>query len=265
MTQAFLSVHQIQGFDGSSGTIWFLFCPVDSQFRVPAFITARHVLDSIKSDSARLFLRKKTDSANYEVVPWTIQLRRNGRPFYKVHPDSSIDLAGMRTDLPSGIQFELKNVGKSFLATDRDFKNYEVHPGTHVIFVGYPLRLVSPRGNFPLARSGIIASYPLTPLRENPRFYVDGPVFEGNSGSPVLLDEPLKVSSDGLEYGVVPLVLGIMTRSTRITEEIHSFREFAVKEHDIYLAEVVNSDYILDFVDLLECSFYEAPSTDSLK
>jgi len=161
------------------------------------------------------------------------------------------------------VYWETRTIPRSFLAVDRDFENYRIHPGTRVIFIGYPLGRSSEKGNFPLVRSGIIASYPLTPLKDNARFYIDGPGFEGNSGSPVLFNEAIRLDEDGRPYQPRPFILGIVSKEVAFSEIIRSRRETTLRSYDFYLAEVVNSSYILDFLELLECSYYLQEDNDT--
>jgi S1-C subfamily serine protease len=70
------------------------------------------------------------------------------------------------------------------LIDDQKLSEFEIHPGDELNVLGYPLGFGNV-GDFPVLRSGKIASYPLVPTSENPFFLPDFRVFQGNSGGPV--------------------------------------------------------------------------------
>lgn len=69
-------------------------------------------------------------------------------------------------------------------------------PAANVLILGYPLGLRSEKYSTPIVRKGIVAK------NENGSIIVDGFVFPGNSGGPVLYSPPLKVGK-GLETKMV--------------------------------------------------------------
>ncbi|MBU8933966.1 MAG: serine protease [candidate division Zixibacteria bacterium] len=247
--------YRIQGFDGHYGTGLFIGCPVDSLRRIPAIVTARHVFDSIRSDSVQIFLRRYTGTGLVEVHPWTIQIRKDSIPLYHVHPDSNIDLAGMRFPLPKDPRLDPKIMSKSMFVSDSALADAELHTGDEVYFIGYPWGFASTQGDFPLVRSGIIASYPILPFRSNPVYYIDGPVKKGNSGGPVLLAQ----RSEGKT--LPGFIVGIVSNSQGQKEIVQSRDEVVIKTHDLGIAGVVNSGYILDFFDILDCTYYSDQDT----
>src|SRR5258708_31071588 len=61
-------------------------------------ITAAHVLEEMQGDTAMLHLRRKLDANTWVRVPLTVQIRANGQPSWKKHPDA--DVAVMFFPLP---------------------------------------------------------------------------------------------------------------------------------------------------------------------
>jgi hypothetical protein len=233
---------------GGYGTGFAISCDTNGAF----LVTARHVFDSIKGDTAIIYYRIRLTYGSYSVKPHKIAIRHNGRNLYCVHPDSLVDVAAIQLTVPrdSLLMQQLLPFHRSLLATEDDMKKYWVHPGDEVFFLGYPLGITSPTGLFPILRSGFIASYPFIPLLKNPFVYLDGPVFEGNSGGPVYFE--LTASSwNGRAVNQNGLILGLV--SFTVNPEAAMKIDTVKKQRDVQIAGFVNSAYILQVLDSLGC------------
>lgn len=245
LTEAVFLIH---GLDGSYATVFIVSCSSDSSFGYPTLITARHVLDGMKSDSAVIDFRKYIGDGNYNIIPDTIAIRKNGVRRYIVHPDSTIDIAGMFIEIPPEVIGEFSPFHRSLIASEDDFRTLWIHPSDKVFFLGYPLLRSSPKGQFPIHRSGHIASYPISPTSDNPYIHIDATVFEGNSGSPVYF--PYNPISWNRKLELAEgRILGVLS-SYRYADAKRKI-DTILQRHDLRLGVMVNSVYILDILDSL--------------
>lgn len=243
----FNATYFIEGFGGKRGTVFLIGCAKGMGY-VPAFITARHVLDGISTDSAIVYFRKKLPDSTFKVVPFTVMIRDRGKPLYRVHPDTNIDLAGMRTLVPPEAESTLICFPPELFANEKDFSELEIAPGSTVFYLGYPQSRISQRKEhgFPILRSGTIASYPLLPLDKNPTFLVDGSVLPGNSGGPVYIGLGLELGSTlGYRGGKF---LGIVSRYAPRPELTQSGDSILPN-----LGVVVHTGSISELLQLLDC------------
>lgn len=239
---------QIIGGKGSSGTVFFIACEMDSAAYLPVLVTARHVLDSISTDSATIIFRVQTSEGAFQPHPQLVEIRKNGVPKYLVHPDSTIDLAVMVVAIPMQAADVVLPMSRNFIATQAEYRKYWIHLGDEVFFLGYPLGMRSPQGAFPILRSGYISSYPILPLEQNPVLLVDGDVFEGNSGGPVYFE--FMASGWNTRYLNQEIkIMGVITTSVAIWESKDSYKEKRSVRHDLHLGGFVNSYFLHQMLD----------------
>jgi hypothetical protein len=242
----------VLGDDGSMGAGFLVGC---TETRETYLVTARHVLDGIKSDTAAIIFRKRLPNGKFEIFPSRIAIRNGGRPLYRSYPDAAVDLAVIRPKLnppDSIVRSQLMIFSREDLATEYDFRNMWIHPGDEVFFLGFPLGQTSPDGWFPILRSGYLSSYPITPAMQHPFLYLDGPVFEGNSGGPVYFEATPSLwggrylNQTGKILGVISFYKAIEARREMDTDTIP-------RKHDIQVGGFVNSTFILSLLDSLGC------------
>lgn len=97
------------------------------------------------------------------------------------------------------VRFIYYHINKSELVvidTSHYLSTKYLKPAANVLILGYPLGLRSEKYSTPIVRKGIVAK------NENESIIVDGFVFPGNSGGPVLYSPPLKIGK-GLETKMV--------------------------------------------------------------
>jgi hypothetical protein len=85
-------------------------------------VTAAHVLDQIKEDTATLHFRQASGSG-FTRLPVSIPIRSAGAPLWEKHPD--VDIAAMFVRVPTVA--DVKLVSMSLLATDQTLQTLEVH------------------------------------------------------------------------------------------------------------------------------------------
>jgi len=147
------------------------------------FVTAAHVLESIRGDNARFAIRLKRDDQVVRTVV-TVPIRKSGIRLYAKHPNA--DISVMRVTLPNNNAHAMVNWPA--LATDEVFAKLGIHPGDEMFAVGYPLcRMANPQG-YPMLRRGVVGTPLHVPGAALTSFLLDVPVFEGNSGGPVYFD-----------------------------------------------------------------------------
>ena len=163
------STFKIQG-NGTTGTVFILGEPLPDDPKKLSFVlmTATHVLTSIKSNQATLFLRTRKGDL-YERLPYRIDIRKGGEPLWISHPD--VDVSAMRIAIPKIA--DIKLISTDLLATDEFIKKYEVHCSDELFVLGFPYGTEANLAGFPILRSGRIASYPLTPTKIVKTFLLD--------------------------------------------------------------------------------------------
>lgn len=105
-----------------------------------------------------------------------------------VHNNADIDIAvleitGIFNMLPNKLYF--KGIGYNMLAT---FDEVELNVAQNVLFIGYPDDRYDIKNNLPIVRSALIASHPKYDYNGLKMFIIDGQVFPGSSGSPVIIN-----------------------------------------------------------------------------
>lgn len=210
------------------------------------FVTAAHVLNDMNSDNATLIVRLLDAQKHWQPTPVLLQLRSNGRPLWVRHP--SADVAVMYVRLPTGTIPAL--VPETLLAVDEDFAKYEVHPGDDLNVLGYPLGASSP-SDFPILRSGKIASYPLIPSKDNPYFLLDFRVFKGNSGGPAYLVSYNRTYGGTINAGTTAMLVGLVSEELGFTQQIQELYETRVQTTPLSVAKIIPSTLIRETVDML--------------
>jgi len=210
-------------------------------------ITAAHVLEDIEGESATLFLRTR-EGETYKKLPHQIRIRSGSQPLWKRHPE--VDVAVMLVPIPREADIYLAST--DLLATDERIKTLDVNAGEEVLVLGYPYGAEANDAGFPILRSGRVASFPLTPTVKVKTFLLDFPVFKGNSGGPVFLDQRIRAKGSGAALGTFVSVLGIVSEERFLTEQVTSLEELQVKSHKLGIAVVVHASFVSELVNSLQ-------------
>ena len=228
------------------------FCIGCQSNRRVLFLTARHVLDSLPGDTATIIYRKRLSDTTWQAFGFRQCIRRHGKPLYAVHPDSHVDIAAFWIEDPGDSLFlkQFAPFDRGVLAKDEDIRKYWLHPGDELFFIGYPVGTASPQGVFPILRSGFVSSYPLLPLRKNPFIYLDGSVFDGNSGGPVYFEYHAS-SWNKRSVNQKGMIIGLISHA--LSPEVPLKIDPVKKKRDIRIGGFVNSEFILELLDSLEC------------
>lgn len=182
----------------------------------PMLVTARHVIEGAGTIEAALMHRDGDGPALGKVEPLTF---RDGASMFTTHPDPRIDIAVCPLGLALGI---MSAAGKApYLVafkpeqcpSPRDLQ--EIDAIEDVTFVGYPDGQYDRVNRTPVARRGVTATPVQWDWEGAPQFLVDGSIFPGSSGSPVVILRPAaQATRNGLAFGAPRVVfLGVLSQS----------------------------------------------------
>ncbi|MHB8897267.1 MAG: trypsin-like serine protease [Thermoguttaceae bacterium] len=158
-------------------------------------VTAGHVFETMAGDKCMLVSRTRRDDGLYQRQEIPIAVRRDGQPLWKKHADQ--DVAVLHLDESVVVE----SLPFDCLADERQMN--EVHVGDGVRLSVFPERSEANAAGLPILRTGVLAGYPLVPLKSCPTLLVDTNTWTGDSGGAVI-HESLRSPSGG------PLVLGIV-------------------------------------------------------
>ncbi len=194
----------------TTGTVFVLGRPVAGypNETVYTLITAAHVLDEISGEVAILHLRTQKTDGTYQPLQQQLTIRRGQESLYLKHPTA--DIAVMYLPLPDGVIPHV--ISTELLTTDSELERIEIHPGDTLFCLGYPLSVEI--NTFSVLRSGILASYPITPAKTVKQYLYNFAVFPGNSGGPVYyIFENRRFGGAMINAGVQVGIVGLVSQS----------------------------------------------------
>ncbi len=247
LTSAFMNCTYLIQSHTVYGTAFVIGEPVagDSNRVNLVLVTAAHILESMPGEKAVLHGRIR-DGHRWRKVPWPIAIRRQGRALWTRHP--LVDIAALRVALPEGSSERVPAI--DLAATNADYHGFGIHPGEAVMVLGFPLAMGSGDAGFAVLRGGRLASYPLSPIRQEKTFLVDFPVFPGNSGGPVIMASTGRVLANGARGELVQILLGVVSREVLSAGDGSDAPGVAVGR-PLSLARVVHAGFIRDLIGSL--------------
>ncbi len=243
------------------GTGFFLVHEIDGLGAKAYLISNKHVIAD--SDSIKLEFIKRKDNSDAFEPDWT----HNNIPLYRqskyasMHPDPDIDIAAI--DMSGFLE---SNKDKIFLKCLRSTSlatclEEELHVTQSVYFIGYPDNRYDEVNNLPLIRTAILASHPSIDFNGRKQFIIDGQVFPGSSGSPVVMN----LGSELWKSGRMPgerrgmLLLGVvsmtMIRNNRLEYLQTDFPKNAQTQEVLGLGIVFKSTAIRELLDIISKKF----------
>ena len=240
MIQATVNFEQSLGNETKrTGSAFFVNAP-DPQGRPrTVLVTARHLVQTMPNDQARLGLRFQQPDGAWRLRWSTVQVRVAGIPQWTEHPAQ--DVAVMTVQVPPEIARAA--IPLEWLAQSDTFERYDVGPGDEMVTLGYPGGYSANKLGFPILRAGRIASYPLGPLTEFPTFILDFTVMPGHSGGPVFMPEDARRRS-GSSVLSRPFVAGVLSQSSDSLE----------------LGFVTHAQFVREAIALMDQSAAPAPA-----
>lgn len=240
-TQIVLATYRLEH-PQTSGTCFLLQCPdpADETKEQYLLVTAAHAFEGMKSERAKLILRKQDEGGAWQAVPTEIVIREGQKPLWHQHPKE--DIAILPIQLPEGVTPHALPLDT--LATKEEWNSQTPEPGSLVRCVGFPhAPIFKPNAaGFPNTRIGCIADYPLAPIEQHPTFLVDFNVFEGDSGGAIYSEE--------FENG--PKIIALVHGQHFIDERFKLIYTEGMIRKRLGLAIVVNSTVILETIEGLD-------------
>lgn len=155
-----------------------------NKFYTIFLITNRHVLAGMRQACIRLNSQADETSKEY---PFDL-VAKNGRPIWVGHPDEDVDIAALWVN--AGF-LDRDRRRYSFFAEDlavidsETLCNSPISEGDGVFMLGYPMGMVGDR-HYVICRLGSIGRIQHVKEGSGKEILLDGLVFPGNSGGPVI-------------------------------------------------------------------------------
>lgn len=199
-------------------------------------VTAGHVMETTKGETAVLVLRTRRADGAYERRDHTIAIRRDNKPLWTRHAKQDVAVLRLAANLP----VPAGAIPDSALADEGRLKAAGVHICSPLFVFTYPTRFEANGAGFPVARQGIFAGPPLLPVGSHPTFLADFTTFAGDSGGPVFI-------ADAADR---PLVVGLVVAQYNNEEKSKTAFEERSVRHPLGLGKVLHAQYILETLDL---------------
>lgn len=188
-------------------------------------VTNKHILGDwnvadgdIKNyyDWINVYLYRRNASSGLYYKPMKIALKKkNGEIIHKVkiHPEPKIDIGIIELDLSPSQNIDLTGFDVTYLLPFNKITAWLTGIGDQVFALGYPFGITSLKNDYPIAKSGYLASLPGQEFVVNSRcenrkkqivsvritgkiLVIDGLIVGGNSGGPVIMPIETKISRD---------------------------------------------------------------------
>lgn len=233
--------------DKSTGTAFILYRsdPREPQHNQFVLVTAAHVFEKIPDDEAILVFRTMESEGVYKKAHAKLMIRKDGKPLWTKHPAQ--DVAAMVVAPPD--KADLPKLPVSLLADDKELKDFRVHPGDMLAYLGFPHRIEANEAGFPILRNGPVASFPLLPTKITKTFLLSSNTFEGDSGGPVYLADPKRRIPGKEKAEDVRLIVGLVAAQQFLDEELKMIYETTKVRHRLGLAIVVHASFIRETIE----------------
>jgi Trypsin-like peptidase domain len=222
----------------SSGTCFLIEAPQKEGGTKPhiVLVTAAHFFEETTGPECQLMARAQQPNGDVVRREINLPIRANDQRLWKKHPD--VDVAALRVTLPDDIA--MKPLPFEQLASEPMLLERKIQVADEVYIPGYPAKLEGNGAGWPVLRKGIIASYPLVPLKTTKTILVHANTFGGDSGAPVATAEETA--------RVVGLISGMHRQTDRATLPF----EEHVNHTPLALAIVVQAPFIRETIELLD-------------
>lgn len=198
-------------------------------------VTAAHVLERIKGDTAIVVLHERRADGSYQRRDHTITIRREGKSLWVRH--ATEDLAVVR--LAEAPPVPVSAMAFDSIASEARLTAAELHICSPLFVLTYPQRFEGNDAGFAVARQGIIASHPFLPIQRHHTYLADFTTFAGDSGGPVFVS-----GADGH-----PLVIGVALAEFRHDERVMMEYEERTIHHPLGLATVLHAQFVREVIE----------------
>jgi S1-C subfamily serine protease len=193
---------------GESGSGFLVSRQIDEKHGRVFLVTNKHVLNKeaeMRQSASWVKLYLNYQNENGSITGKTAKLALNlndGSKRWREHPDQDIDVLAFDVSalIAKYPQIKGKWANYSDFGDQNKREELDVTMGDEIMVIGYPLGLRQGKTNFPLVRSGIIATRIGETLEDDYKesngtirkrilrgFLIDGATIPGSSGSPVVL------------------------------------------------------------------------------
>ena len=236
------ATYMILGENGTLGTAFLVGRPIENYTKTvrKTLVTAKHVFDGMKGDSAWIYFREKKGNV-YSKFLFKFQIRDKGENIYVSHPTE--DIAALDFNNPNNV--DCVYIPYNNFATDSNLMPIALQPVDNLYVVGFPYGCISTEGGFPVLRSGRIASFPILPTYVYKSFLMDFEVFPGNSGSPVFYNNGLKIIDGKMDQKYYHFIIGLVSKQTLRNDKS------LLQAERLSLATVIYATYILETIKIL--------------
>ncbi|TWT81030.1 Trypsin [Planctomycetes bacterium CA13] len=209
-------------------------CEINDEESRYFVVTANHVLDQMKGDSCILVSRTRNNDGSYQRKEKQVFIRESNKPLWNKHRNHDLAI------LPLADSIQVDALPFESLATNEQMSMVDV--GDRLSFAVFPERTEANGAGFPILRSGNIASFPITPVKNHPLFLVDATTWKGDSGGPVI-HRSLRSPNGG------PVVVGMILGMRNITETVRESRFVERKtDYPLGIAEVLHAVFARELI-----------------
>jgi hypothetical protein len=198
-------------------------------------ITAAHVLEATKGETAIVVLREHLANGSYRRHDHTIPIRHENKPLWIRHKTE--DAAVLRLAEPTPIP--VSTLPLESLATEERLTAEGLHICSSLFVLTYPQRFEANEAGFAVARQGIIASHPFLPIQDHHTYIADFTTFAGDSGGPVFVS-----GTNGH-----PVIIGIVLAQFRHDENVTTEYEERALHHPMGLGTVLHAQFIRETIE----------------
>jgi S1-C subfamily serine protease len=206
------------------------------------FVTNKHVFVGVETIILDF---RKVNSSDRESVD--INLAENGREMWIGHPDAEIDIAVVPINRKRlhGRNLDFSSFGPTDCLQFEEFGKNGIGAGTDLFVIAFPISVVSEVEDYPYTRKGVVAEVQALTNDEVDQFVIDGQIFPGNSGGPVLVGE-----NEGKEMIVklIGVVRGLLYYSEE-AQSIQSGRTRVIFEENSGLTVVETFNSVKECID----------------
>jgi hypothetical protein len=198
-------------------------------------VSAAHVFEALEKSPATIRLRERRPDGSYQQPDYSVVLRRDGERLWVRH--GTEDVAVIRLSDPPPVS--VPALPLSALTDEAHFSASGLHLCSTVFLLTYPAGFPPREGGFALARQGIIASLPLSPVQQYPAYAASFTTFAGDSGGAVFVAGP----------DAHPLLIGVVVGSFRQDESMKIEFEERTIHHPFGVGLVVHAQLVRELIE----------------
>ncbi len=199
-------------------------------------VTAGHMLKGTKADTATIVLRERLEDGTYKRRDHSLTIRRDGKRIWVRHEKDDTAVLRLADPLPVPVG----SIPFTALADEAQLKATGLHACSPLFVLTYPKTFEANEAGFPVARQGIIASHPLTPVAKKHSFLADFTAFGGDSGGPVFV-----AGADDH-----PLIIGMVFAQFRHDEQVKTEYEERSIHYPLGLGDVLHAQFVRETIEL---------------